>query len=172
MTQRESSIRDTLHLFADALETAGDRFALYGFSSRHRDHIRFHVLKGFEEKFGSTIRGRIDKLKPGYYTRMGAAIRQSSQLLSRQGGNQKLLLILTDGKPNDLDQYEGRYGVEDTRMAVIEARKMGLRPFCVTIDREGRDYLPHIFGANGYVVIHKPTELPAQLPLLYAQLTH
>ncbi|MDH5786525.1 MAG: VWA domain-containing protein, partial [Chromatiales bacterium] len=165
-------IRDSLHLFANALDATGDRFALYGFSSRRRDHIRFHLLKNFDEKYGSKVRGRIARIKPGYYTRMGAAIRQSTRLLARQGGQQKLLLILTDGKPNDLDQYEGRYGIEDTRMAIQEARKEGIRPFCVTVDREGRDYLPHIFGSSGYVVIREPAELPKQLTLLYAQLTH
>ncbi len=164
-------IRDSLYLFADALDATGDRFALYGFSSRRRDHVRFHQLKAFDEKFGARIRGRIAMIKPGYYTRMGAAIRHSTRLLAQQGGTQKLLLILTDGKPNDLDQYEGRYGIEDTRMAIVEARRQGLRPFCVTIDKQGRDYLPHIFGSSGYVVIRKPAELPKQLPLLYAQLT-
>ncbi len=164
-------IRDSLYLFADALDATGDRFALYGFSSRRRDHVRFHQLKEFDEKYGAKIRGRLLKIKPGYYTRMGAAIRQSTRLLAKQGGNQKLLLILTDGKPNDLDQYEGRYGIEDTRMAIQEARRQGLRPFCVTIDKQGRDYLPHIFGNSGYVVIRRPAELPKQLPLLYAQLT-
>lgn len=164
-------IRDSLHLFANALDATGDRFALYGFSSRHRDHVRYHLLKSFDEKYGAKIRGRLEQLKPGYYTRMGAAIRQSTRLLAQQGGKQKLLLILTDGKPNDLDQYEGRYGIEDTRMAIQEARRQGLRPFCVTIDKEGRDYLPHLFGNSGYVVIRRPSELPQQLPLLYAQLT-
>ncbi len=165
-------IRDSLQLFANALDATGDRFALYGFSSRRRDHVRFHLLKNFDEKYGAKIRGRIAQIKPGYYTRMGAAIRQSTRLLARQGGNQKLLLILTDGKPNDLDLYEGRYGIEDTRKAIVEARREGLRPFCVTIDKKGRDYLPHIFGNSGYVVIRKPAELPKQLPLLYAQLTN
>jgi nitric oxide reductase NorD protein len=164
-------IRDSLYLFSDALDATGDRFALYGFSSRRRDHVRYHLLKGFDEKYGAKIRGRLAKIKPGYYTRMGTAIRQSTRLLVKQGGTQKLLLILTDGKPNDLDQYEGRYGVEDTRMAILEARRQGLRPFCVTIDKQGRDYLPHIFGSSGYVVIRRPSELPRQLPLLYAQLT-
>ena len=164
-------IRDSLYLFADALAATGDRFALYGFSSRRRDHVRFHLLKNFDERYGAKIRGRLAKIKPGYYTRMGAAIRQSTKLLAAQGGKQKLLLILTDGKPNDLDQYEGRYGIEDTRMAIQEARRQGLRPFCVTIDKQGRDYLPHIFGNSGYVVIRRPAELPRQLPLLYAQLT-
>jgi nitric oxide reductase NorD protein len=81
------------------------------------------------------------------------------------------LLLLTDGKPNDLDLYEGRYGIEDTRMALIEARRQGLQPFCVTIDQKAGDYLPHLFGSGAYVVIRKPSDLPRELPLLYARLT-
>lgn len=164
-------IRDTLFLFSEALSATGDRFALYGFSSLKRENIRFHVLKEFERKYNDEVRGRIAAIKPGFYTRMGAAIRHASQLLAKQAATQRLLLILTDGKPNDLDQYEGRYGVEDTRVAIHEARQMGLRPFCVTIDERGSSYLPHLFGVSGYVVIRKPSELPRELPLLYAQLT-
>ncbi len=164
-------IRDSLFLFAEALSATGDRFSLYGFSSLKRDNVRFHVLKEFGEKYNAGIRGRIAAIKPGYYTRMGAAIRHASQLLAKQPATQRLLFILTDGKPNDLDQYEGRYGIEDTRIALLEARQMGLRPFCVTIDEKAGSYLPHLFGIGGYVVIRKPSELPKQLPLLYAQLT-
>lgn len=164
-------IRDSLLLFSEALTATGDSFALYGFSSLKRSHVRFHYIKGFEEKYSGLVRGRITAIKPGYYTRMGAAIRQASSLLVQQKKRQRLLLILTDGKPNDLDQYEGRYGIEDTRMALIEARKLGLRPFCVTIDTEASDYLPHLFGAGGYVVIRNPEDLPKELPLLYAQMT-
>jgi len=164
-------IRDSLLLFSEALTATGDSFALYGFSSLKRSHVRFHYIKGFEEKYSGQVRGRITAIKPGYYTRMGAAIRQASSLLVQQKKRQRLLLILTDGKPNDLDQYEGRYGIEDTRVALIEARRLGLRPFCVTIDTEASDYLPHLFGAGGYVVIRNPEDLPKELPLLYAQMT-
>lgn len=164
-------IRDTLFLFSEAMSSTADRFGLYGFSSRHRDHVRFHILKDFREPYNRVVRGRLAALKPGFYTRMGAAIRHATDLLAKQPGSQRLLLILTDGKPNDLDQYEGRYGIEDTRMAVIEARRQGLRPFCVTIDDEGGAYLPHLFGASGYVVIRRPSELPRRLPQLYLQLT-
>ena len=80
-------------------------------------------------------------------------------------------MILTDGKPNDLDRYDGRYGIEDTREAIREARRLGLQHFCVTIDTRGSDYLPHLFGSSGYVVIHKPSQLPKELPLLYARLS-
>lgn len=164
-------IRDALYLFAEALAATGDRFALYGFSSRKREHVRINWLKGFKESYNAQVRGRLAAIRPGYYTRMGAAIRYSTKVLQRQPASQRLLLILTDGKPNDLDQYEGRYGVEDTRRAILEAREQGVRPFCVTIDNEAGGYLPHLFGNNGFVVIRRPAELPRRLPLLYAQLT-
>ena len=164
-------IRDSLMLFAEALGATGDNFALYGFSSRRREHIRFHQIKTFGEKHSAATRGRIAALKPGYYTRMGAAIRQAHRILDRQPNALRLMLILSDGKPNDLDHYDGRYGIEDTRMSLIEARNAGIKPFCVTIDKEGEGYLPHLFGPAGFTVIRKPEELPARLPMLYAQLT-
>lgn len=164
-------IRDSLYLFSEALDATGDRFALYGFSSRKRDHVRYHTLKTFNDAYNATVRGRIEAIKPGYYTRMGTAIRYSTKLLTKQPATRQLLLILTDGKPNDLDRYEGRYGIEDTRMAVMEARKEGLYPFCVTIDKQASSYLPHLFGPGNFVVIRRPEELPYQLPMLYAHLT-
>ncbi len=164
-------IRDSLFLFAEALSAIGDKFAMYGFSSRYREHIRFYNLKGFHESYNAISRGRINAIKPGFYTRMGAAIRHASSILSKQLASHQLLLILTDGKPNDLDLYDGRYGIEDTRMALIEARRQGLHPFCVTIDEQAGDYLPHMFGSDNYVVIRQPSELPRELPLLYARLS-
>ena len=80
-------------------------------------------------------------------------------------------MILSDGKPNDLDRYEGRYGIEDTRQAVREARALGQQPFCVTVDSRASDYLPYLFGSGGSLVIRKPSQLPKELPLLYARLT-
>jgi len=164
-------IRDSLYLFAESLAATGDRFGLYGFSSRKRDPVRFHRIKDFDHTYGAQVRGRIQAIKPGYYTRMGAAIRHAHQLLEKQPAQRRLLLLLSDGKPNDLDKYEGRYGVEDTRRAVQEVRKAGIQPFCVTVDERGSDYLPYLFGSGGYVVIRKPQELPRKLPLLYARLT-
>jgi len=164
-------IRDSLWLFAESLSATGDRFAVYGFSSRRRDPVRVHQIKTFEETCDARVYGRIAAVRPGYYTRMGAAVRYASGLLAAQPAGRRLLLLLTDGKPNDLDHYEGRYGVEDTRHALRQARELGLQPFCVTIDRRAGDYLPHLFGSSGYVVIHRPSQLPRALPLLYARLT-
>ena len=166
------AIRDSLFLFAEALATIGDRFALYGFSSRKRQHVRIQRIKAFGERYNATVRGRINAIKPGYYTRMGAAVRHATGLLGQQVATRHLLLLLSDGKPNDLDHYEGRYGIEDTRMALLEARRVGLQPFCVTIDQEAGDYLPYLFGRDGFVLIHRPEELPRRLLLLYKRLTH
>jgi nitric oxide reductase NorD protein len=102
---------------------------------------------------------------------MGAGIRHAANLLKDQVATQQLLLILTDGKPNDLDMYEGRYGIEDTKQAILTARTMGLKVFCVTIDEKGNDYLPNLFGTNGYALVRKVTDLPKTLPMLYARLT-
>ncbi len=164
-------VQDSLMLFAEALGATRDRFALYGFSSLNRQQVRFYQLKSFAERFDNHARGRIMATKPGYYTRMGAAIRYAAQLLGKEASQQKLLLILTDGKPNDLDIYEGRYGLEDTRMALQEARQQGLKPFCVTIDDKAEDYLPRLFGYQGWVLVRKAEELPQKLPQLYALLT-
>ncbi len=164
-------IRDSLFLFSEALNATGDRFALHGFSSRNRNHVRFYNIKDFDENYNDEVRGHIDAVRPGYYTRMGAAIRHATDQLSKQATTQKLLLILTDGKPNDLDKYEGRYGIEDTRMAVLEAEKLGIRPFCVTIDEQAEDYLPYLFGSRSFVLIRNAAELPRKLPLLYLRLT-
>jgi len=164
-------VRDALYLFSEALNVTGDRFALHGFSSRNRSHVRFYKIKEFDKDYNDKVRGYIEAVRPGYYTRMGTAIRYAAQLLEKEASSQKLLLIITDGKPNDLDKYEGRYGIEDTRQAILEAEKKGLQPFCVTIDEKAEDYLPYLFGKNAYILIKNISELPTKLPLLYLRLT-
>lgn len=165
-------VQNSLLLFSEALSAVGDPFAMYGFSSVKRHNVRFTLLKNFAEKYSDHVRGRILALRPGFYTRMGAAVRQASRVLSTQSQSQKLLLIITDGKPNDIDHYEGRHGIEDTREAIREAKRQGLKPFCITIDTEAEQYLPYIFGSDGYAVIHNPAQLPTRLPMLYHQLTN
>lgn len=164
-------VQDSMLLFGEALHSVGDRFAMYGFSSVKRSNVRFTVLKNFNEKYDDSIRGRVQSIRPGFYTRMGAAIRQATKVLVEQRSSQKLLLILTDGKPNDIDHYEGRFGIEDTHQAIKEATKLGIKPFCITIDQEAQSYLPYLFGSNGFTVILRPEQLPVRLPQLYHQLT-
>jgi len=164
-------IRDALYVMGEALQGSGDAFAMLGFSSVRRAHVRLQHLKGFDEPWNCAVHNRVGAIKPGYYTRMGAAIRAATRRLAERGERQRLLLLLTDGKPNDLDVYEGRWGLEDTRHAVLEARAAGLTPFCLSIDEEAQDYLPHLFGPRGWAQLRRPTELPTRLAQLHAQLT-
>jgi nitric oxide reductase activation protein len=164
-------IRDALYVFGEALDGTGDAFEMLGFSSVRRQHVRMQHLKGFDEAWSAAAQARVGAIKPGYYTRMGAALRLATRRLSQRPERQRLLLILTDGKPNDLDVYEGRWGIEDTRHAVHEARAAGLLPFCLSIDEEAHDYLPHLFGRGGWAQVRRPAELPARLASVYARLT-
>lgn len=156
-------IRDALYVFGEALAATGDAFEMLGFSSVRRQHVRIQHIKGFGERWGEPVRARVGALKPGFYTRMGAAVRDATHRLAARPERQRLLLVLTDGKPNDLDIYEGRYGLEDTRHAIQEARDAGLTPFCVTIDHEAHDYLPMLFGSNGYALVRQPQDLTRRL---------
>ena len=163
-------IRDALWVFGEALQAGGDAFAMLGFSSVRRQHVRVQHLLGFAERWDDAARARVAAIKPGYYTRMGAAIRLATRQLAQRPERQRLLLLLTDGKPNDLDVYEGRYGLEDTRHAVAEARAAGLTPFCISIDEGAQDYLPALFGRQGFVQLRRPTELPLKLAGIHARL--
>ncbi|WP_227665288.1 nitric oxide reductase activation protein NorD [Magnetococcus marinus] len=140
-------------------------------SSAENLNIEFNRIKGFAQSYDNQARGRIQAIKPGFYTRLGAAIRQSVHLLQEQAARRHLLLILTDGKPHDVDHYDGRWGVEDTRMAVREARAQNVHPFCITIDPEANSYAPYLFGADGFVRVTDPAKLPTILPQIYLSLT-
>lgn len=164
-------IKDALMVFSQALEKLEDKFAIYAFSSNKNTNVRFHIIKNFKEKYSDLIRGRINTIKPGYYTRLGAAIRQSSKILEKEQSQNKLLLIISDGKPNDMDRYDGRYGIEDTKKAIEEVKQKGMIPFCITIDIEAKDYLSYLFGKNGYAVVRDSKKLPKIMPEVYINLT-
>lgn len=163
-------IRDALYVFGEALHTVGDPFSIWGFSSVRRQHVRLQHLKHFDDAWNAQAQARIGAIRPGYYTRMGAAIRHATQQLTKRPERRRLLMLLTDGKPNDLDIYEGRYGIEDTRHAIHEAHLAGLSPFCVTIDEAGHDYLPILFGQQGYALVRRPQDLVNRLTQAWATL--
>ena len=163
-------VRDSLFVFGNALDAVGDPFEMLGFSSVRRA-VRMHELKRFGEPWNDAARQRVAAIKPGFYTRMGAAIRYGTRRLGERPERQRLMLILSDGKPNDLDHYEGRHGLEDTRHAVQAARAAGLVPFCVTIDQEAHSYLPRLFGSQGFALVHRPEQLAGALTQVYLRLT-
>lgn len=164
-------IKDSLMVFCESLQRLQDSFGIYAFSSIRNKKVNFHIVKNFKEKYSDEVRGRIDAIKPGYYTRLGAAIRESAKILEKQQSANKLLLILSDGKPNDVDRYDGRYGIEDTKKAIEEVKRKGIIPFCITIDIEAKEYLPYLFGRNSYAVIRDAKKLPKVVTEIYMNLT-
>ena len=162
--------REALAALAWGLDTCGDDFAIHAFSSLKRDRVYVQTAKRFGEPMSSVVESRIAGLKPGFYTRLGAAIRHASAGLTREARRRRLLLVITDGKPNDLDHYEGRHGIEDSRKAIEEARRQGHAVFGITVDRDGKAWFPRLFGQGGYAVIPHPEKLTQALPQIYRQL--
>jgi nitric oxide reductase NorD protein len=153
------------------LESCGDDHGVFAFSSKNRTDVTVSLVKGFDEPIGESVRRRLCALRPGYYTRIGAALRHVQTQLQERPTRHRLLLLITDGKPNDVDIYEGRYGIEDTRCAIRDARRAGLAMFGITIDRKARDYFPYLFGPGGYSIVPRIDKLPDVLPAIYRQIT-
>jgi len=164
--------REALVLLCEALEILGDRYAIYGFSGLTRNRCEIYRIKMFNEVYSDEVQSRIAGITPGDYTRMGVTIRHLSRLLNAVEARTKLLITLSDGKPDDFDGYRGEYGIEDTRKALIEAKHMGIHPFCITIDNEAHGYLPHMYGPVNYVLLNNVRKLPLKIADIYRQLTH
>ncbi|MFY0989204.1 nitric oxide reductase activation protein NorD [Halomonas sp. C05BenzN] len=162
--------KEALLVLGHGLAGCGDDYAIHCFTSHRRQRVWVNTLKGFDEPMGERVARRISALKPGHYTRMGPAIRHVTAELAKRPNRHRLLLVLTDGKPNDTDYYEGRYGIEDTRRAVLEARQQEVRVFGVTVDREAHQYVSHLFGRGSYAIVQRPEHLSQALPGIYRQI--
>jgi nitric oxide reductase NorD protein len=155
--------KTALLLASEALAALGDRYAIFTFMGRGSHDVRVRTVKEFSEGNGDAVRRRIAGLHPGGFTRLGAALRHATAELTKERVRHRLLLILSDGRPNDLGHYMADYGVEDSRQAINEARARGIHPFCLNVDPEGPEYLARIFGPVGYVTLRHPEQLPRAL---------
>ncbi len=163
--------RESLILLAEVLEILGDRFAIYGFSGVTRKRCELYKIKAIDEEYNDEIKARISNMQPQDYTRMGVFIRHITRMFDDIEASTKLLITLSDGKPDDYDTYRGEYGVEDTRQALYEAHRNGIHSYCITIDEQARDYLPHMYGAANYSVIDDVAQLPLKVSDIYRRLT-
>lgn len=170
--------KETTALLMASLERLGDTYGIYFFSGSGREDVKFHVLKDFDERLSDRVAARIDNIKPLHTTRMGPAIRHTIRKLRGQESRTKLLFLISDGRPFDLDygqQYgedaEVDYAIHDTRQALNEARRAGITPFVLTIDPQGNDYLRTMCDGIDYEVLDDITELPSRLLTLYRTLT-
>ena len=163
--------RESLILLCEALETLGDSYAIYGFSGRTNKRCEVYRVKTFREPFSSTVERRISGMAPKAYTRMGVAIRHLGKLLGDMPARTRLLITLSDGKPEDYGSYRGKYGIEDTRHALLEVKRSGIHPFCITIDKEAQSYLPHMYGPSNFTVVDEVPKLPWKVADIYRRLT-
>ena len=162
-------------LLIEALETIGDTYGVFGFSGYGRDNVEFYVIKDMDEALSNHAKARLDKVAPVRSTRMGPAIRHCIYKLKQTAAKVQILVLLSDGRPQDhgygRDRTEKEYAIHDTKMALTEARREGMTPFCLTVDRAGHDYLKQMCEDMGYEVVSDIESLPRRLPSLYRRLT-
>lgn len=158
-------------LLAQAMADLGDPFAMHAFCSNGREDVRYIRIKGFGEDNLAAVKARLAGLRGMLSTRLGAALRQAGAEIAPQATHRKLVLVITDGEPADIDVADKRYLVEDARKAVLELSRKGIDVFCVGLDSGGESYLPRIFGLRGYLMINRLEALPEKLPMLYFRLT-
>ncbi len=162
--------KEGLLLLSEALSAIGDQYAIYGFSGQSRQSVDIHVLKDFEQRTGGRVGLKISGVKPRQQNRDGAAIRHATHRLMQQAAKVRLLILISDGKPLD-DDYADEYSLEDTKMALREARLNGIHPFCITIDQAPTDYVKRMYGDIGFLVVDEVESLPTRLPKIYQRLT-
>ncbi len=163
--------QEAVALLAWAIAQLGDTLAIAGFYSNTRHDVRYLHLKGYGESWGPAVKARLAALEAGYSTRMGAALRHGAHYLSAQPAEKKLLLILTDGQPADIDSPDEQLLLADTRQAVKELRHQGIFSYCISLDPQADTYVSDLFGRH-YTVIDRVERLPEKLPALFLALTH
>ncbi len=163
--------QEAVSLLATAVEALGDPFAISGFSSNTRHEVRYAHFKGFNECWGDESKGRLAAMEAGHSTRMGAALRHAGRYLENRREEKRLLLVLTDGEPHDIDVQDPKYLQEDTHVAVTELDSKGITTYCISLDPHADDYVADIFGRNNYTVIDRVERLPEKLPKLFMSLT-
>ena len=167
--------KESMVLLIGALEAIGDDYGIYGFSGYGRDNVEFYVLKDLDEPLSDKVKARIDKTEPIRSTRMGPAIRHATAKLEEHDAKVRILFLVSDGRPQDhgygRDRTEREYAINDTHQALMEAKRKGIVPFCLTVDREGHEYLGQMCEDIGYEILGDIESLPSRLPTLYRRLT-
>jgi len=163
--------REAASLVSTAINGIGDPFAIHGFASDGRHDVQYYRFKDFTQHFDDDAKARLAGMRGGLSTRMGAAMRHAAQHLLKQPERRKLLLLVTDGEPADIDERDPQHLRHDTRKAVEELYSKGILTYCLTLDPDADQYVKRIFGEGHYTIIDHVQRLPEKLPTLFASLT-
>lgn len=163
--------REAATLVSTAIEGIGDPFAIHGFASDGRHDVQYYRFKDFNQHFDDDAKSRLAGMKGGLSTRMGAALRHAGSHVLKQQEQRKLILLVTDGEPADIDVRDPQHLRFDTKKAVEELYSSGILTYCLTLDANADDYVKRIFGQNNYTIVDNVDKLPEQLPTLFASLT-
>ena len=158
-------------LFGEILEEFKIDFSVATFHSQTRNYSSYDILKGFDEDW-STARFKIGAARPNGYTRIGSALRHAGSVMKERKSKSKWILLLSDGKPNDYDRYEGRYGIEDVKKALSELYQDNINAYALAIEAQARYYLPQMFGQNHYKILPNSTELLEALIHLFEKVKY
>jgi nitric oxide reductase NorD protein len=163
--------REATSLLSWAIDRVGDPFAIHGFASDGRHDVQYYRFKDFDDHYGDEAKAKLAGMQGGLSTRMGAALRHAASFLLKQPEQKKLILLVSDGEPADIDVRDPQYLRHDTKKAVEELATRGVHTFCLTLDPNADDYVSRIFGIKNYMVVDHVNRLPERLPMLYAGLT-
>src|SRR5574340_1509111 len=163
--------RQATVLLADAINKIGDPFAIHGFCSDGRHDVEYYRYKDFNQPYNEIPKAKLAGMTGQLSTRMGAAIRHASHHLKLQRSAKKLLIVITDGEPADIDVRDPQYLRYDTKKAVEEVARNGVTTYCMSLDPRADNYVSRIFGTRNYMVVDHVERLPEKLPVLYAGLT-
>jgi nitric oxide reductase NorD protein len=166
-----SLTREATGLLSWAIDAIGDNFAVHGFASDGRHDVQYYRFKNFNQRYDEEAKARIAGMKGGLSTRMGAALRHAGEHLVRQDVSKRLVLLVTDGEPADIDERDPQYLRHDAKKAVDDNAMKGVHTFCLTLDPKADQYVSRIFGANNYSIVDNVERLPERLPNLFATLT-
>jgi nitric oxide reductase activation protein len=163
--------RESAGLLSWAIDSIGDNFAVHGFASDGRHDVQYYRFKDFEQPYDDDAKSRLAGMKGGLSTRMGAALRHAGHHLTQQSAQKRLVLLVTDGEPADIDERDPQYLRHDTKKAVDDLAMQGVYTYCLTLDPNADRYVARIFGENNYSIVDHVERLPERLPNVFAALT-
>ena len=158
-------------LFGEILDEFNIDFSINSFYSKTRNHSSYITMKDFDEDWNKA-KYKIGAIEPSGYTRIGPALRHSGALLDKRNTKNKWIILISDGKPNDYDRYEGKYGINDIKQALRELNERQINSYALAIEAQAKYYLPQMFGKNHYQILTTPVELLQSLVKLYDKIKH